>query len=78
MIEKAFLSTDGWFSHLSEYNCEDLTAVCLLFFILPDECLFQRNEKGNEGYMIENEEIRAKPRRTTEDLMACRPTGTSS
>ena len=49
---------------------------CLLFFILPDECLFQRNEKGNEGYMMENDEIRAKPKRTTEDLMACRPTGT--
>ena len=27
---------------------------------------------------MENDEIRAKPRRTTEDLMACRSTGTSS
>ena len=51
---------------------------CLLFFILPDEYLFQRNKRGNEGYMMENDEIRAKARRTMEDLKAFRSTGTSS
>ena len=51
---------------------------CLLFFILPDECLFQKNKKSNEGYRMENDEIRAKPRRSMEDLKAFRSTGTSS
>ena len=69
-----FLSTDGQFSHLSEYNCEDLTVVA--HFFLPDECLFQRNKMGKEGYMMENDEIRAKPRRNMEDLKAFRSTGT--
>ena len=84
MVENAFLSPAGRFSHLSEYNSEDhvsyvLMAVnCLLFFILPDECFFQRNKRGNEGYMMENDEIIAKPRGTMEDHKAFRSTGTSS
>ena len=64
MIENAFLSTDGRFSHPSGS--------------LPDECLFQRNKRGNEGFMMENDEIRERPRRTMEDLKAVRSTGTSS
>ena len=51
---------------------------CLLFFILPDECLFLRNKRDNEGYMMENDEIRERPWRTLEDLKAFRSTGTSS
>ena len=45
---------------------------------MPDECLFQRNKRVSEGYMMENDEIRAKARRTMEDLKAFRSTGTSS
>ena len=48
----------------------------LLFFILPDECSFQGSKSGNEEYTMENDEIRAKLRRTMEDLMAFRSTGT--
>ena len=33
---------------------------------------------GSERYIIENDEIRAKPRRSMEDLKAFRSTGTSS
>ncbi|XP_073257638.1 uncharacterized protein [Porites lutea] len=42
-----------------------------------DECLFLRNKRGNEGYMMENDEIRAKARRTMEDLKAFRSTDLS-
>ena len=51
---------------------------CLLFFILPDECLFQWNKRGNEGFVMENDEIRLKRRRAMEDPSAFRSTGTSS
>ena len=51
---------------------------CLLFFILPDECLFLRNKRNNEGFVMENDEIRLKRRRAMEDPSAFRATGTSS
>ena len=51
---------------------------CLLFFILPDECLFLRNKRNNEGFVMENDEIRLKRRRAMEDPSASRSTGTSS
>ena len=51
---------------------------CLLFFIFPDECLFLRNKRDNEGFVMENDEIRLKRRRAMEDPLAFRSTGTSS
>ena len=53
-------------------------AVVYYFFILPDECLFQTNKRGKEGFMMENDEVRTKPRRSIEDLKAVRSTGMSS
>ena len=51
---------------------------CLLFFILPDECLFLRNKRDNDGFVMENDEIRLKRRRAMEDPSAFRSTGASS
>ena len=62
-----------WGSCILCSNCR-----CLPFFILPDECLFQKKKRDNEGYMIENDKIRAKPRRTLKDLKTFRSTSTSS
>ena len=53
-------------------------AVVYCFFILPDECLFLRNKRDNEGFMMENDKIRLKRRRAMEDPSAFRSTGTSS
>ncbi|CAH3103692.1 unnamed protein product [Porites lobata] len=39
-----------------------------------DECLFLRNKRNSEGFMMENNEIRLKRRRTMEDLKAFRST----
>ena len=84
MIENAFSSNDGRYSHLSEYICESRIGIlrsngrCLLFFILPDECLFLRNKRDNNGFVMENDEIRLKRRRAMEDPSAFRSTGTSS
>ena len=40
-----FLSTDGWFFHLSEYNCEDLMAVVYYFLF----CQMSVHFKGIRG-----------------------------
>ena len=50
---------------------------CLLFFILPDECSFLSNKRDNEGFVMENDEIRLKRRRAMEDPSAFGSTGTS-
>ena len=43
-----FLSTDGRFSHLSEYNCEDLMAVVYYFLFCQMSVYF----KGVRGVMM--------------------------
>ena len=44
-----FLSTDGWFSHLSEYNCEDLTAVAYYFLFCQMSAYFKGMRRVMKG-----------------------------
>ena len=49
VIENAFLSTDGRFSHLSEYNCEDLMAVVYYFLFCQMSVYFKRIRRVMKG-----------------------------
>ena len=40
-----FLSTDGRFSHLSEYNCEDLMAV-VYYFLFCQMSVYLKRIRG--------------------------------
>ena len=44
-----FLSTDRWFSHLSEYNCEDLTAVVYYFLFCQMSVYFKGMRRVMKG-----------------------------